>query len=190
MKGILCMIGILAMVVTTSYAKSNNISMVKHDAKLVKKYVNELEHYDADQLDTLKFVYQASKPDGLAYTMAAVCMEESAAGKYIFNLTGDYGIVGINIKSYMINNHMPHNLYARVAFATKLERNDAYALHIGLTLMKYWLKRHKKKYIKAWGSYNGGNKPNYYYANRIFNRIKAIKIYDREHPYIFTDIFD
>jgi len=190
MKKMIWMIGILAMVVTTSYAKSNNKSLVKYDKALVSKYLNELEHYSANQLDIMEFVYQASRSDDLSYTMAAVCMEESTAGKYIFNLTGDYGIVGINIKSYMRNNRIKVNLYSKVALATKLMRNDAYALHIGLTLMKYWVKRYKGDYVKAWGSYNGGTIPNYYYANRIYNRIKAIKIFNLKHPYMFDSILD
>lgn len=188
-KKLMALVLILIIGTTSIYAK-NNRSLVKYNKHLVNKYLNELNHFDINQIETLRFVFNASRAFDLSYTMTAICMEESMAGKYLFNLTGDYGIVGINVKSYLKNNKKSHDYYSTIALASKLMKNDAYDLRLGIEIFRYWLKYHHKDYIKAWASYNGGYRKNYYYANRIYNRIRALRIYNKRHPYALKDVIN
>ena len=167
---------------------SNNRGLVNTNSELINKYYNELNSYSLFQLEAMKFGYIAGSRYDIGYTMAAIIMEESQAGKQMLNLTGDYGLCGINIKYYLKDLGLRHTKYNEVEIATLLIRNDALNIHVGVSKFRHWLKESKGDFIKAWAMYNGGYTANFYYANRIYNRIKAIRKYERIHPYVLKDV--
>ena len=186
---ILALVVLMAMFYVNAAYGANNIKHVRYNHKLVKRYLNELNNYSLDQLEAMKFGYNAAARYDLSYSVAAIIMEESQAGKQLLNLTGDYGLMGINIKYYLKDLGLVNNKYNEIEVATKLIRSDALNIHVGIDKLRYWLKKSKGNFKKAWGMYNGGyGYINYHYANRIYNRIKAIKIYERRHPYAFKDM--
>ena len=171
---------------TTSMARKyhhkHHHKLVRYSPKLIKKYLKQLERYDRNQLEFLRLAYRMGKKYNLGYTLMAVAMQESDAGKYMISVTGDYGLCGINLKYYLINHKIHNTYYKRLEIATKLIRNDLLNIRSAIEELRYWIKRYGHNYIKVWGSYNGGTIPNYRYANKILNRIVALRRYIKKHP--------
>jgi len=183
MRKILMILLILVMLVGTLQAsKKHKKHRIYYSHILINKYMKQLEGYDRNQLEFLRLAYRMGKKYDLSYTLMAIVMQESDAGKYMISVTGDYGLCGINLKYYMIDHKIHNSYYKRLEIASKLIRDDELNIKAAIREMRHWLKKHRYSYIKAWGSYNGGTIPNYRYANKILNRIVAIKRYMKKHP--------
>jgi len=183
MRKILMIMLILVMLVGTLQAsKKYKKHRIYYSHILTNKYMKQLERYDRNQLEFLRLAYKMGKKYDLSYSLMAIVMQESDAGKYMISITGDYGLCGINLKYYMIDHKIHNSYYKRMEIATKLIRNDLLNIRTAIEELRYWIKRYGHNYIKVWGSYNGGTIPNYRYAFHILNRIVAIKRYMKKRP--------
>jgi len=161
----------------------NNVrSIVKWDDKLVKEYKEDFKRYiltSNERMKYLRYVWEHAKEYNLGYTALAIAWEESKFNLWDVNtITGDYGLMGVNIKWYLINKGIKASYWQKKAIVTKLIRNDEMNLNYSLSELMIWRsKLGRNNWIKIWACYNGGSVPNYYYAKRILNRIIVLKRY-------------
>jgi len=151
---------------------------VKVDNSLLKEYIRQLNNLTEEQKYTLETVYKRCIKYDLGKTCVAIAWEESQFGVYkVIPWSGDYGIMGINLKWYMIDNNYNHkNKFMRSKLATRLTCNDDYNIMYAIAKLQK-LKSRYKKWKLVWAHYNGGSTPNYIYAKRILNKIVAFKIW-------------
>ncbi len=163
----------------TLYGKTMNtteISVVHKDRRLVNEYYQELKNLSDDQKFWLSEVYKTCLEYDLGYTCVAIAWEESKFNKWGDNEAGDYGLMGINLYWYMIDNGLNYrNKYRRIEVRTRLIRDSYYNLRYSISKLIKLRKKHKNNWFKIWGCYNGGTTPNYYYSRRILNRIYAFR---------------
>jgi len=158
-------------------------NLVKHyDRVLIKEYLKELDNLTPNQKYYLEYVYRTCMSYGLGNTCVAIAWEESGFNKWGLNGSGDYGLMGINLYWYCIDNNINFkNKYKRLEIATKLIRDDRFNLSVAINkLLK--LKEEETidgrvRWKRIWGRYNGGTYPNWYYSKRILNKIKAFRIW-------------
>lgn len=140
------------------------------------KYYKEFNLLSNKQIKNILISYKYGLSNNLEWTLAAIAWQESQGGKYkIGTLSNDYGLCQININTHLrdINKeNTPRNISK---YATKLIEDDKYNLKWATHTLLYWKNYHKNNWLKTWGSYNGGFKPNMKYANQIKLRIMALK---------------
>jgi hypothetical protein len=152
--------------------------IVKLDNNLIKKYKEQLLQIDEEQYYYLRYAMKHCIDINAWWTCAAIAWEESHFNAYGYNeTTGDFGLMGINLKWYIIDHKLNLSYWQKKKLATKLIRDDKFNLSVAKSNLKYWMKRWKNDWIKVWGSYNGGTVPNYYYSKRILNRIWVLRKY-------------
>jgi len=150
---------------------------IKHDTKLIQEYKYELTRLSPLQQYWMNLLYTRCSKYGLSYTCVAIAWEETKFNKWAFNpLTKDYGLMGINLYWYMLDNNLPwKNRYKRIEAATRLIKDDEYNIQYAISKLLKLKQEENGDWIRIWGRYNGGSKPNYHYANHILNRIIAFK---------------
>jgi len=164
----------------------HNVRMIVADNDRITEIVKDLDNLNYKQLSTLGDVFQTCKRYDLEYTCIAISYKESKLGKYLFNtLTGDYGIMGINLKTFVIGNKIKMNYWGKREMASKLIVNNDLNIALAVENLLYWKKVTNKDWLVIWGSYNGGWKPNVRYASEILNTIKAFKIYFKKHKDVY-----
>lgn len=155
-------------------------------AETVKSLVKELEHLKPHQKEILFKTYNAAKPLDMQWTMTAIAWRESQFGRdLVGRTTPDFGVFQININTF--KNRHKRDLKRFPVNDKKLKRmlkND-YDLGFSCALeeLEYWKSVRGNDWRKIWGSYNGGYKPNERYAEWIYKRIKALKIYIKSHSH-------
>ena len=155
---------------------------VKFNEKEVTTIVRDLEYLTIGQLDVLSFVFKACKPYGMENTCMAISYKESKLGKYLFNtVTGDYGIMAVNLKTFARVKKMDMNYWKKKEFASKLIVDNSLNISVAINNLMYWRKITNDNWKVVWGSYNGGFRPSAVYASHILNTIKALNIYFKKH---------
>lgn len=154
---------------------------VRFNSDLIRTYskqLNQLTHY---QKYWLSYVHKKCEHYNLGNTCVAIAWEESQFGVYkVITDTGDYGIMGINLKWFIIDNGYRNNRYSRARLATVLTCNDDYNIMYAVAKLEK-LKTKYKSWKAVWAHYNGGTHPNWRYANRILNKIIAYRRWRSQH---------
>ena len=152
------------------------------DNTLVRSYLRQLNALTPEQTNWLKYIYRRCMNYGLENTCVAVAWEESQFGVYkVIPWSGDYGLMGINLYWYIKdNNYNYRNKYLRSRLATKLTCDNDYNIMYAITKLEK-LKNKYKSWKTIWAHYNGGTYPNWYYAKRILNKIRAFRIFLRKN---------
>jgi len=118
---------ILLLIATISYSRGFHISKraynkfrnIRISKKHIEKVVTNLEHLSADQILIMRKTYQFCKQYDLSYSCMAISYKESRFGDYLFNtLTGDYGIMGINLKEYIRSNKLKLSYWGKKKLAS------------------------------------------------------------------------
>tara|TARA_R110002153_G_scaffold181493_1_gene334790 strand:+ start:6656 stop:7168 length:513 start_codon:yes stop_codon:yes gene_type:complete len=131
------------------------------------------------QKGRLEFAYYQGKPFDLGYTMSAVSLMESNAGKWRLNIkTGDLGLFQVNqntAKNVLgVTNH-----YKILELNEKLIYDDILNAYIALDVMQYFLKYHKGNWKKMVMSYNNGfninTKKSRDYLDKVIQSVKLLK---------------
>tara|TARA_R110002167_G_scaffold343943_1_gene553117 strand:- start:135 stop:641 length:507 start_codon:yes stop_codon:yes gene_type:complete len=131
------------------------------------------------QKGRLEFAYYQGKPFDLGYTISAVSLMESNAGKWRLNIkTGDLGLFQVNqntAKNVLgVTNH-----YKILELNEKLIYDDILNAYIALDVMQYFLKYHKGNWKKMVMSYNNGfninTKKSRDYLDKVIQSVKLLK---------------
>jgi len=155
---------------------------IRVNNKLLAETLDELENLTYEQINVLGQVYNAFKDYGLENTGIAICYRESRLGIYLFDeTTGDYGIMGVNLKTFLKGEGVTLSYWERKALASRLIINNDLNIAISIKNLKYWKKVTNNNWKLIWGSYNGGWRPNARYAMEILTYIKAFQIYFAKH---------
>lgn len=148
---------------------------VRFNGSLIRAYTRQLNQLTNYQKYWLSYVYKKCRHYDLQNTCTAIAWEESQFGIYkVITDTGDYGIMGINLKWFIIDNGYRNNRYSRARLATKLTCDNNYNIMYAVAKLEK-LKAKYKSWKAVWAHYNGGTYPNWRYANRILNKIIAFR---------------
>jgi len=148
---------------------------------LSANYAKDYSKLTAEQKTIIQHAFNFGKHHDLSWTLAAKVWEESDAGERVISTNDhskygrDYGITQVNIYWFLKSKHTAYTKANIAKFASKLVRNDNYALQAAVDNIKRWQRRYPTNYREVWAHYNGGNTPNYEYANRIAKRIQVLK---------------
>ena len=173
---------LLSFLMGNGYRDYGSKAIVKVDRSLYVEYRKQLERLTPVQRERLQYIYARCARYDLSKTCAAIAWEESMFGVYkVIPDTGDYGVMGINLKWYMIDNgYNRHNRYLKSRLATKLACNDDYSIMYAIAKLEK-LKSKYKTWKEVWAHYNGGTRPNWRYAKRILNKIIALRYYLKDN---------
>lgn len=132
--------------------------------------LNQCEYrkqFSTEQWETVRAVWYASYPTNFKYTVAAVAINESSAGKFLVNhKTKDYGIFQINIKTAMkrlkrwVDNGRDFSPYdvTKENDVKDMLISDYESIGVSLALeeLGYWYNQRNGQWKHVWASYNGG----------------------------------
>ena len=136
------------------------------------------KNMDISKLNTVKKLYNACLSIDMEYTCVAIAWQESWLGEIKINdKTGDYGLTGINLNTYIKDNHLHIGYWEKQKLKTKLVVNDDFAIGVMIDRLEYWYKVRKGNWYKIWESYNAGFRSNPLYPKEIYNKIIALKIW-------------
>jgi len=166
---------ILFILMISPLFSSTNYNLIRHSKTYIKT-INNIEHLDYRQRESLLYLYEKCYEYDLANTCVAIGYKESRLGKYMFNdVTGDYGLLGINLKTFMNTNNIKRSYWKEREVATRLITDNDFNVNASIANLMFWKKQYKNNWLKIWASYNGGYNPNYTYAKDILLYIKAFK---------------
>ena len=176
MKRLLLILLISISLYGRGYSSFGTRKDVKFDRSLYLTYLKQLNNLTQDQKYWLAFVYQKCLKFNLGKTCVAIAWEESQFNVYaIVPETNDYGLMGINLYWYFVDNSLNYrDRYLRSKIATKLVRDNSYNVMYAIAKLEK-LKNKYHNWIKVWAHYNGGSRPNWLYAKRILNKIIAFR---------------
>jgi hypothetical protein len=148
---------------------------VHYSYSLINEYIKQLNSLDDNQKYYLELVYKTCVKYDLTNTCVAIAWEESFFNKWaIVTDTGDYGLMGINLHWFLVDNNIKENRYTRAQWDTKLVKDDLFNIMYSVAKLQK-LKNRYKSWKSVWAHYNGGSNPNWYYAYRILNKIYAFR---------------
>jgi len=149
------------------------------DSSLIHADIQWLNNnMDIHKLNTLRELYNACLPYNMEYTCMAIAWQESFIGEVKINSkSGDYGLTGINLKTYINDNNLHLSYWGIQKLKTKLVVNDDFAIGVMIKLLRYWYKVRHGDWYKIWESYNAGFGYNPSYPKAIYNKIIALKIW-------------
>jgi len=148
----------------------------------VKTYLKILDRMSYRQELVLKEIDETCKPYDLSLTCVAISLKESQLGRWALNpTTGDYGVMHINLKTFMRDNKLNESYYNKLYYASLLTRDDNFNINAGIKNLLHWKKKHHCNWEKMVGSYNAGNVPNKEYAKDVLNALRAYKRWKKEH---------
>ena len=170
----------------SSYQRSLWLTMhIKPNYKKITSIVNNLNHLQKAKQEIMRLTYSVGAKYNLGYTLLAIVYKESHLGDYMFNsVTGDYGLAGINLKTFKQLHKITLDYWGNKKLASMLIIENRMNLAAAVNNLLAWRKVYKNNYRAIWGSYNGGWRTNYKYTSSILNTIIAFKIYFRNHPEI------
>ena len=130
--------------------------------------------FSSKQQEVILFAYHKGEPLGLGYTLAAIAIQESCAGRTPINVDDPaFGIFHNLLSSVIDRENLSPTLANRNMIATRLLFNRDYAANQAIAELLYWSNRYKGKHLQ-WSkmvmSYNAGTK----YTNGA-NYLRAIK---------------
>lgn len=109
------------------------------------------------QQERLEFAYDVGKHSNFGWTLAAIALKESSAGKFRLNLYSD------DIGLFMINKITAErtlgvtNYYKKLELHQKLIYDDELGGTLALSVLKHFQKKHKGNWKSIVRSYNEGN---------------------------------
>jgi hypothetical protein len=114
------------------------------------------EALSAIQKNRLEFAYHQGVEYDLGYTLSAISLTESNAGKWRVNpYSKDFGLFQVNIKT-SVNVMGVTSHYKKLELAEKLIYNDILNAYIALDVLTYFKNYHKGDWKKMVMSYNNG----------------------------------
>ncbi len=112
------------------------------------------------QKGRLEFAYHQGLPTDLGYTLAAISLNESNAGKWRLNLhSKDVGLFQVNIVTASRTLGVT-NYYNKLELAEKLIYDDILNAYIALEVLNYFKAYYKGDWSKMVQAYNAGFKIN------------------------------
>jgi len=110
------------------------------------------------QQERLEFAYDYGKHDNLGWTLSALALTESTAGKYRLNIhSKDVGLFMINSitaeRTLKVTNY-----YKKLELHQQLIYDDQLNAYLAMSVLKHFNKQHKGNWKKVIRSYNEGNK--------------------------------
>ena len=129
------------------------------------------------QVDVVNESYYHGSEYNLGYSLAAISIVESSAGKNKFNPNSlDFGVHQINLKTAMKREKV-ENFWGFISLVTKLYLDDKYNASMAIKELRFCQGQYGSEYRKIWASYNAGyNIPaGMTYSNKIANNIKTLK---------------
>lgn len=109
------------------------------------------------QQERLEFAYDVGKHSNFGWTLAAIALKESSAGKFRLNLYSD------DIGLFMINRTTAErtlgvtNYYKKLELHQRLVYDDELGGTLALSVLKHFQKKHKGDWKSIVRSYNEGN---------------------------------
>lgn len=119
--------------------------------------------FSREQVDVMKKSYELGKPFDLGFTLAALALKESSAGRYLINaISSDYGVYQGNVKTICIQKSVYHDSFlCNQEIQLVVNDIDRASEHAIETLI-YWREYHGKRtpdsfvYENMIRSYNRG----------------------------------
>lgn len=150
-------------------------------AKSIQEWEEVFTSLTIQERSNLVKTFVKGIPYDLSYTLTAIHLKESTAGRYYYNINHKYSIdVGsfqINSAEYLRRQGLEINRWNTSRALEELRDYDLNFSEAVLTL-RSCLKKAKGDWRKAWGFYNqwgnGGNKE---YSEDIYNIIQVLKKY-------------
>lgn len=109
------------------------------------------------QQERLEFAYDVGKHSNFGWTLSAIALKESSAGKFRLNLYSD------DIGLFMINRTTAErtlkvtNYYKKLELHQQLIYDDQLGAYLAISVLKHFNKQHKGNWKKVIRSYNEGN---------------------------------
>ena len=139
---------------------------------------------DTNQQHVVNRAYELGVKTDMGWSLAAIAFKESSAGKFLVNeVTKDYGVFGINIKTAT---RRTQKLLGGVSLTQ--EQIDGLSRHLTVDFndgamfaileLKFWIKVHGDDWKKVWSGYNGGysgSQASLDYADDIISIMKKMK---------------
>lgn len=159
------------------------IMHLKPNYPVINRIVKNLDQIGNSKKNIMRLVYSVGKLYNLQNTLLAIVYKESHLGDYMFNtLTGDYGLAGINLRTFKRLHHIKLDYWGDKKLASMLICSNRMNLAAAVNNLLGWRKIYKYNYNAIWGSYNGGFKPSFKYAESILNINIAFRLYFKSHP--------
>ena len=160
----------------------DRVMKAKVSESIYKRTLKDLGYLNANQIANMRTLYQECKPFGLEQTCVAVSYKESRLGKYMFNeLTGDYGLLGINLKQFARSKRLKLNYWGRKELAGRLITDNRLNIRAAVSNLKEWQHHYGNNWRMIYASYNGGWYPNKAYAVSIISYMKAFRVFLSKH---------
>ena len=140
---------------------------------------SKYEALSAIQKNRLEFAYHQGVEYDLGYTLSAISLIESNAGKWRINpYSKDFGLFQVNIKT-SVNVMGVTSHYKKLELAEKLIYNDILSAYIALDVLTYFKSYHKGDWKKMVMSYNNGFNINTTkaedYLDKVSNGVKMLQ---------------
>lgn len=163
----------------------NRVMNAKVSYSIYNRTLKDLIHLNASQLANMRLLYQECKPFGLEQTCVAISYKESRLGKYMFNeLTGDYGLLGINLKQFIRSKKLKLSYWGKKELASKLITDNRLNIRASISNLKEWQRHYGNNWKMVYASYNGGWCPSKPYAVSIISYMRAFRVFLNKHEYI------
>lgn len=158
-----------------------------------------IEKFDKDQIQTIRYAYHYGKKHNLGFTMAAIAWKESCAGLYRINFEDpSAGIYHAYLPNVIKRHYKKRNTsFRRNAVAERLIRDPEFASQIALEELLYWKKIRKGNWKEIIKSYNKGfsweknhlrNQMAESYYEDISKKIAILQHYFEKNPKMFQPI--
>lgn len=155
-----------------------------------------IEKFDENQLQTIRYAYHYGKKYNLGYTMAAIAWKESCAGLYRINFDDpSAGIYHAYLPNVIKRHYKKRNTsFRRNAVAERLIRDPEFASQIALEELLYWKKIRKNNWKEMIKSYNKGfsweknktkNKIAEHYYEDISQKVQILQSYFEKNKKMF-----
>lgn len=158
-----------------------------------------IEKFDKDQIQTIRYAYHYGKKHDLGYTMAAIAWKESCAGLYRINFDDpSAGIYHAYLPNVIKRHYKKRNTsFRRNVVAERLIRDPEFASQIALDELLYWKRIRKGNWKDMIKSYNKGfswdknrlkNKTAEDYYKDISNKVQILQEYFQKNPKMFYPV--
>lgn len=98
---------------------------------------SKVDNLSFTQKLSLSMAYRKGEEHNLGYTVMAIALKESTAGKYLINVkTQDYGLLGINLKTAASREGVTG--FRMNILAQRLVLDEEYNVDMGLKELLYW----------------------------------------------------
>jgi len=163
------------------------VTLCNPTASLANASCASVEALNLIQRHNLSFAYSQGSPHDLGYTLAAIALVESQAGKWRLNVrTNDLGLFQINAKTAQDTLKVTHP-YRQLELHQQLVYDDRLGAEIAIKTLKHF-QRNREMTARVWREmikgYNEGNrwkrdkvslKKAQRYADRVSESVRVLK---------------